>query len=283
VRCAHCGGALREGRCLECGREAKGIAPISKHLGDAIYGAYEKRLRGEVMKGPIPQHIAVIMDGNRRAAEELGHDKLEGHEFGRETLEKMLEWCLEIGVKHITVYAFSTENLKRAPEEVQHLARLFAENFRKAGDDERVHKYKIRIQALGRVEMLPEEVQKSIRYAEERTKHYSGYFFNIAVAYGGRDELLRAFRSIAEDVKRGKMSPDEIDESAISSRLYTKDMPDPDLIIRTSGEERISNFLLWQNAYAELYFTDVFWPAFRKVDFLRAVREYQMRKRRFGK
>lgn len=255
---------------------------ISKVLGAAVYDAYERRLRGEVMKGPIPQHIAVIMDGNRRAAEELGLDRLDGHEFGRETLEKMLEWCLEIGVKHITVYAFSTENLRRAPDEVEHLVRLFAENFRKAGDDERVHKYRIKIRALGKIEMLPEEVQKSIRYAEERTKDYDSYFFNIAVAYGGREELLQAIRSVAEDVKAGKMKSDDIDENTISSRLYTKDMPDPDLIIRTSGEERLSNFLLWQNAYAELYFTDVYWPGFRKVDFLRAVREYQMRKRRFG-
>jgi tritrans,polycis-undecaprenyl-diphosphate synthase [geranylgeranyl-diphosphate specific] len=255
---------------------------ISKAVADVVYDAYEKRLRAEVTKGPIPQHVAVIMDGNRRAAEELGHDRLEGHEFGRERLEKMMEWCLEIGVKHITVYAFSTENFSRSPEEVAKLVGLFVENFRKAGDDERVHKYRIRIRALGRIEMLPKEVREAIEYAEKRTQHYDSYFFNIAVAYGGRDELLQAIRSVAHDVKSGKIGPEDIDEHAISSRLYTKDMPDPDLIIRTSGEERISNFLLWQLAYSELYFTDVFWPAFRKVDFLRAVREFQMRRRRYG-
>jgi tritrans,polycis-undecaprenyl-diphosphate synthase [geranylgeranyl-diphosphate specific] len=160
---------------------------------------------------------------------------------------------------------------------------LFQENFRKAADDERIHKNKIRIKAIGEISMLPPEVQESIRYAEERTKDYDRYQYNVAVAYGGRQEIVAAIREIAQQVKEGKLSVDDIDENTVSKHLFTGDLPDPDLILRTSGEERISNFLLWQLAYAELYFSDVYWPEFRKVDFMRAIRSFQRRKRRFGK
>jgi tritrans,polycis-undecaprenyl-diphosphate synthase [geranylgeranyl-diphosphate specific] len=146
-----------------------------------------------------------------------------------------------------------------------------------------VHKHKIRVRTLGRVDLLPERVQKAARIAEERTKDYDQYFFNVAVAYGGREELISAFREIARHVKTNGTSPDEINEEMISRHLYTSGLPDPDLILRTSGEERISNFLLWQAAYSELYFADVFWPALRKKDFLKAIESYQMRKRRYGK
>ncbi|MFQ5920152.1 MAG: polyprenyl diphosphate synthase, partial [Thermoplasmata archaeon] len=159
----------------------------------------------------------------------------------------------------------------------------FAKNFRRAGDDERVHENKIRIQVLGQTERLPPAVQEAIRYAEERTADYDAYLFNLAVAYGGRQEILDAIRSLVEDTVEGRVSLDEIDEGVFSKRLYTGDLPDPDLILRTSGEERISNFLLWQLAYSELYFVDVFWPGFRKIDFLRAIRSFQMRRRRFGR
>ncbi|MGB9636893.1 MAG: polyprenyl diphosphate synthase, partial [Thermoplasmata archaeon] len=190
---------------------------------------------------------------------------------------------LEIGLRVLTVYAFSTENFTRSSEEVMLLIKLFEENFRKLGDDERVHKYKIRVRVIGKRELLPQSLISAIEYAEEKTKDYNEYFFNLAVAYGGRQEIIDAIKEIAKDVKEGKLKIEDISEELVSSKLYTKDLPDPDLILRTSGEERISNFLLWQIAYSELYFVDVYWPGFRKIDLLRAIRAYQMRQRRFGK
>jgi len=222
------------------------------------------------------------MDGNRRFARELGLEPSEGHLRGKDKLEEMMDWCLEVGVTILTVFAFSTENLKRKSEEVNKLMDLFAENFRKAGDDKRAHKYGIRVKAIGQRTLLPQHVQDAIAYAEERTKNYNNYLYNIAVAYGSREEILSAIRDIAEDVKAGKIDSKDIDGKVFSSYLYTADLPDPDLVLRTSGEERVSNFLLWQLAYSELYFADIYWPGFRKVDFLRAVRSYQKRQRRFG-
>ncbi len=256
---------------------------IRKALSEATYRAYEHRLLKEIKEGPIPEHVAVIMDGNRRFAESLGLLRTVGHEAGRDKLEELLEWCLEVGVRVLTVYAFSTENLKRARKEVDELMRLFEENFRKAGDDERVHKHRIRITAFGQRELLPKGLQEAIAYVEGRTADYDDYRFNIAIAYGGREEILQAIRRIAVEAKEGKVEPDDVTEELFSSYLYTYGLPDPDLILRTSGEARISNFLLWQIAYAELYFSDVYWPGFRKVDFLRAIRAFQMRERRFGK
>ncbi len=232
--------------------------------------------------GKIPTHIAVIMDGNRRFARQLGLDEGEGHIQGKDKLEDMLDWCTEVGVEVLTVYAFSTENIKRDSSQVEKLMDLFERNFRKAADDERVHKNKIKIQAIGALDKLPERVLESIKYAEEKTKDYDNYYFNIAVAYGGREELIYAIQKVAQDVKDGDLEIKDIDEKTISDRLYTSEFPDPDLILRTSGEERISNFLIWQLAYSELYFTDVYWPGFRKIDFLRAIRSYEKRQRRYG-
>jgi tritrans,polycis-undecaprenyl-diphosphate synthase [geranylgeranyl-diphosphate specific] len=222
------------------------------------------------------------MDGNRRFAKELGIEPTEGHLKGKDKLEEVTDWCLEVGVKILTVFAFSTENLKRKTQEIDKLMRLFAENFRRAGDDERAHKYGIRVKAIGQKKLLPKDVQDAIAYAEEKTKDYNNYFFNIAVAYGSREEILQAIRNIADDVSNGKLDSKNINEKVFSTYLYTADLPDPDLVLRTSGEERVSNFLLWQLAYSELYFADIYWPGFRKVDFLRAIRSYQKRQRRFG-
>jgi len=269
--------------CLSSADGGRRIADISKAIGDVAYQAYENALQNEVRTEPVPKHVAIIMDGNRRFASQLGMDPLDGHQIGRDKLEEIISWCLDLGIRILTVYAFSTENLRRSPKEVEALMRLFAENFRRAGDDERAHKHKIRIRAIGQLSMLPPDVQEAIRYAEERTRTYDQYFFNIAVAYGGREEILKAIREIARDAADGKIRPEEIDEKLVSSHMYTYDIPDPDLILRTSGEERISNFLLWQLAYSELYFADVYWPGLRKVDFLRAIRSYQKRQRRFGK
>ncbi len=194
-----------------------------------------------------------------------------------------MEWCLDLGIKVLTVYAFSTENLNREQSEIDYLMHIFEENFNKLADDERIHKYGIRLTVLGQRELLPENVQRAIRFAEEKTAPYSNYYYNIAIAYGSRQEIIQAIKGIAQAVKDDKLTVDQIDEDVVTRFLYTADFPDPDLVLRTSGEERVSNFLLWQLAYSELYFTDVYWPGFRKVDFLRAIRSYQMRQRRFGK
>jgi len=255
---------------------------LSRAISSTAYQTYEKRLLKEVQANPVPHHVAIIMDGNRRYAKEVGMLVSDGHDKGRQKLEDVLEWCLEIGVKMLTVYAFSTENVGRSKGEVDTLMRMFVENFRRLGEDQRVHKNTIRVRVLGQREVLPKDLQEAIEFAEEKTKDYDQYFFNLAVGYGGREEILHGIRKIAEAVKSGKLRVDEIDEKTFGEFLYTKNMPDPDLILRTSGEERISNFLLWQLAYSELYFSDIYWPGFRKIDFLRAVRSFQQRRRRFG-
>ncbi len=256
---------------------------ISKAISGTAYQTYEKRLLKEVMSCPVPRHVAVIMDGNRRYANEFGMMVSEGHEKGKQKLEEMLEWCLELGIKVLTVYAFSTENVGRGRDEIETLMRMFVQNFRSLGDDERVHRHGIRVRVLGQRDMLPDEVREAISYAESRTEGYDSYFFNVAVGYGGREEIVHAIKKLAEAVKKGELQVGDITQRTVSDYLYTSDLPDPDLILRTSGEERISNFLLWQLAYSELYFSDVYWPGFRKIDFLRAVRSYQQRVRRYGK
>ncbi len=256
---------------------------ISKAIANTAYQTYERRLQREVLESPMPHHIAIIMDGNRRFAQEIGLEPMEGHIKGKDKLEEVMEWGMELGINILTVYAFSTENLTRNEEEVACLMDLFTENFHKLAKDERVHKNRIHLTVMGQRELLPERVQEAIAAAEQATVGYEKYFYNIALAYGSRQEIVQAIRQVAQKVKDGELEVDDIDEKVFSGFLYTKDFPDPDLVLRTSGEERVSNFLLWQMAYSELYFTDVYWPGFRKVDFLRAIRTYQMRKRRFGK
>jgi tritrans,polycis-undecaprenyl-diphosphate synthase [geranylgeranyl-diphosphate specific] len=255
---------------------------LTKAITTTAYTTYERRLLKEILSRPVPRHVAIIMDGNRRYAREFGLLIAQGHDKGRQKLEEVLEWCLEIGVNMLTVYAFSTENVGRDRSEVNTLMRMFVDGFRRLGDEPRVHKNKIRVRVLGQREVLPKDLQEAIRYAEDKTAGYDQYFFNLAVGYGGREEIVQAIKSVARAVESGKIKVDDIDERLVSDFLYTKDIPDPDLILRTSGEERISNFLLWQLAYSELYFSDIYWPGFRKVDFLRAVRSYQQRKRRYG-
>ena len=255
---------------------------ISRLISDTAYQTYEKRLLKEVKASAVPHHVAIIMDGNRRFAEELGMERDKGHLSGRNKLEEVLEWCLELDIKILTVYAFSTENFARSTGEVQNLMALFEKSFRDVGDDERVHKNGIRVRVLGQKTMIPKNVLDAIAYAEERTKGYTNYSFNICMAYGGREEILNALRAVATKVKSGELKVEDIDERVFTQHLYTADLPDPDLVLRTSGEERISNFLLWQLAYSELYFTDVYWPGMRKIDFMRAIRSYQQRKRRIG-
>ena len=256
---------------------------VARRFLSPVYKIYEKRLERQIRKGAVPKHLAVIMDGNRRYAEDLGILPHEGHIEGKSTLENLSDWCRNLDIKHLTVYAFSLENFDRDEKELGPLMDLFEESFRNAGDDPRVHSNKVRVRAIGHREMLPEKVVEAIEYAESKTKDYSDFNYNLAVAYGGRQELVRSMEKIAKKVKKGEIEPSDIDAQLISSNLYTSGLPDPDLILRTSGEERISNFLLWQLAYSELYFADVFWPDMRKIDFLRAIRSFQKRKRRLGR
>ena len=256
---------------------------IARKFLSPVYKLYEKRLLRQVRKGPVPNHLAVIMDGNRRYAESLGLHPNEGHAVGKSTLENLSDWCHNLNIRYLTVYAFSLENFARKEEELEVLMDLFEESFRSVGDDPRVHENKVRVRAIGHRELLPERVVEAIEYAESRTKDYKNYNYNLAVAYGGRQEIVRSMAKIAEKVKSGEIDIDQITAELISDNLYTSDLPDPDLILRTSGEERVSNFLLWQSAYSELYFADIFWPEMRKIDFLRAIRSFQQRKRRLGR
>ena len=256
---------------------------VARRFLSPVYKIYEKRLERQIRKGVVPTHLAVIMDGNRRYAEDLGILPHKGHIEGKSTLENLSDWCRNLNIKHLTVYAFSLENFDRDEKELGPLMDLFEDSFRNAGDDPRVHDNKVRVRAIGHREMLPDKVVKAIEYAESKTKDYNDFNFNLAVAYGGRQELVRSMEKIAKKVKNGEIEPSDIDAQLISSNLYTSGLPDPDLILRTSGEERISNFLLWQLAYSELYFADVFWPDMRKIDFLRAIRSFQKRKRRLGR
>ncbi|HDI12798.1 MAG: di-trans,poly-cis-decaprenylcistransferase [Hadesarchaea archaeon] len=258
--------------------------PGVSHIKRIAAKYYEQQLLADVIRaGNIPRHIAIILDGNRRFAESRGIERTEGHFFGAKKLEEVVGWCQELGIKHITVYAFSTENFNRPENEVHALMDLFAQKFREVVRDERVHRYKIRVRVIGNIEQLPENVRQAIEEAQKATQGYDGYTLNLAVGYGGRAELAEAVRRICEHIERGELKPSEVDEDVIGRHLYTAGLPDPDLIIRTSGEERLSGFLLWQSAYSELYFCEANWPEFTKIDFLRAIRTYQSRNRRFGR
>ena len=228
----------------------------------------------------LPKHIAIIMDGNRRWARERGLNVSDGHKRGAETLENIARYCNNIGIKHLTVYAFSTENWKRAKEEVgalMNILRYYLDKFSKQADTENM-----RIKVLGDVTALDNGIQKSIASAIERTKNNTGLTFNIALNYGGRAEILKAIKDIAKDVKDGVINIDDISESTVDSKLYTVGQPDPDLLIRTSGEIRTSNFLPWQLVYSEFYFIQKYWPDFNETDIDEAIKVYQKRNRKFG-
>lgn len=234
----------------------------------------------EFNKENMPAHIAIIMDGNRRWAKKQGKSASYGHKEGAKTLENIVRYANKIGLQYITVYAFSTENWKRAEEEVKALMMLlqsYLDDYSKRADTEN-----IRVKILGDISALSEGMQKSIKKCMERTKDNTGVTFNIALNYGGRDEILKAVKQIARKVKENKIEPEDITEEMISENLYTKDEPDPDLVIRTSGELRLSNFLPWQSVYSELLFIDKNWPDFKEEDLDNAIIEYQKRTRKFG-
>jgi tritrans,polycis-undecaprenyl-diphosphate synthase [geranylgeranyl-diphosphate specific] len=248
------------------------------------YKIYEKWLWHQVKNGEKLESIAIILDGNRRWASENELNPWLGHRKGAETVEQLLDWCEKLNVKFVTLYTFSTENFKRTSSEIEEIMKITEEKFRKLLTDERIHHNKVHVRVIGRRNLLPESLQHLISDVEQATASYSNQFLNFAIAYGGRAEIVDAARVIAEKVKAGELEPEDIHESTFEKYLYTSHMPkqDPDLIIRTSGEERLSGFLIWQSAYSELAFLDVYWPDFRLIDLLRAIRTFQNRKRRFG-
>lgn len=253
-----------------------------------FYAAYEAYLAAQMHTWHRPHHIGIIMDGNRRFARTLNLGSIiNGHEQGAAKLEEVLNWCEEAGVRVMTVWIFSMDNFKRDPEEVTGLMSLFEKKFLELVNHPRIHRNQIRVCSMGRTDILPDSVQQAIRTAEDATRHYSRRVLNVGVAYGGREEIVDAFRKyMLSEAEKGKGVAEicrQLDSSCIEPHLYTSHVPDPDLIIRTSGEVRLSGFLLWQSAYSEFYFCDTNWPAFRKIDFLRALRAYHHRQRRFGR
>ena len=228
----------------------------------------------------IPNHVAIILDGNGRWAKKKGMPRTYGHVKGCENLEKICSVAKELGVKYLTVYAFSTENWKRSKEEVDALMKLFRNYMKKCITISRDNKMQVRV--IGDPTAFDPDLQEKIKELEEYSSQYDELYFQIALNYGSRDEIKRAVQKMAEDVKAEKLNPEEISEQTISDYLDTKGLPDPDLLIRTSGEERLSNFLMWQLAYTEFYFTDVAWPDFNKAEFEKAIAKYNQRDRRFG-
>lgn len=252
-----------------------------------LYWWYERRIETEVRRGHTPKHLGLILDGNRRFARELGLEGHQGHEFGVQKAYEVLEWCLELKIPTVTIWVFSTDNFKRSQTEVETLMQLFVSEAKRMAQDPRIHANKVRVKVIGRHDRFPPKVLEALEELEKATEHHNGMLLNIAMGYGGREEIVDAVKSLLLEAAQTGKPPEELaaelDMVHISERLYTAGVPDPDFIIRTSGEIRLSGFLLWQAAYSEYYFFDAFWPAFRKVDFLRAVRDYQKRERRFGK
>jgi tritrans,polycis-undecaprenyl-diphosphate synthase [geranylgeranyl-diphosphate specific] len=248
-----------------------------------LYRSYEQLLTNEIQDGPIPAHIAIIMDGNRRFANKLGVDTIKGHYRGADTTESVIDWCWELKVKQLTLYAFSTENFKRSESEKDELFELIGLKLDEICRDERTHQRRMNVHAIGNINMLPKKLQDTIARAEEATKGYDGLYLNIALAYGGRRELVDSARVIAEKIQKGVLRCEDVDEEVISRHMYTGNTiaRDVNLIIRTGGDERVSNFLPWQSCGNECaaYFCAPFWPEFRKIDLLRAIRTYQMRER----
>lgn len=270
------------------GGSARTLARVSGALLKPLYWWYERRVEREVRaSGRLPQHLGLILDGNRRFARVMGVERGVGYEFGVDKAHEVLAWCLELGIPHATIWVLSTDNVRRDPEEVRHLMRLFEREARHLAVDRRIHENRVRVRAIGQHEGFPAEVLGALRDLEEATAHHDGMLLNIAVGYGGREEIVDAVRAhLRQELAAGKtlaQAADELGTAHIGAHLYTAGVPDPDFIIRTSGEVLLSGFMLWQSVYSEFYFCDAYWPGFRKVDFLRALRSFQERERRFGK
>jgi short-chain Z-isoprenyl diphosphate synthase len=236
----------------------------------------------------MPRHVGIILDGNRRYGEQQGiSDKRTIYGLGADKLDEVLDWCVELEIPAVTLWAFSTDNQRRAPDEISGILAAIEEKLRRLARDPQIHRRRVRVRAVGRIGRLPEPLIAAVREAERATAGFEGTCLTIAVAYGGRDEIVDAMRALlSARLAAGDTldrAIDAISADAIGKHLYSAELPDPDLIIRTSGEARLSGFLLWQSVYSEFYFSDVYWPAFRKVDFLRAIRSFQQRDRRYGR
>lgn len=252
-----------------------------------LYYLYGRRLARTVRRRPRPRHIGIILDGNRRHGRSLGIVEPRAiYDLGAEKLDEILEWCAELDIPTVTLWVFSTDNFRRSPAEVSGILAAIEAKLAALAKDPAIHRRRVRVRAIGCLEMLPAPVLDAIADAERATAGYDGLELNIAVAYGGRQEIADAVRALLSCLATGQTTLaeaiDEVTPEAIARHLYTAGLPDPDLIVRTSGEIRLSGFLLWQSVHSEFYFTDVPWPALRKIDFLRAIRSYQDRQRRFG-
>lgn len=252
---------------------------ISNLLLTPIYEVYENELLKEVKKGDLPQHIGIILDGNRRYAERRGLPPWRGHHIGSKKSYEALAWFLDLGIKMVTVFAFSIENLSRPKREKEELFRIMERQFYELTRSETVKKHQIRIKTLGDRCVYPDYLLKAVRAIEKETAEYDKHIINVAIGYGGRQDILGAIKKVEAKVARGEIKPEEITEQTISDHLDTKAIPDVDLIIRTGGERRLSNFLLWQSVHKQIVFLDVLWPEIRKIDLLRAIRTWQRRGR----
>ena len=256
-------------------------------LTEPLYWLYEGRLERGAKRGPLPKHIGLIMDGNRRFAKSVGLDIATGHDYGAGKAREVLEWCFDLGIRHVTLWGFSSDNRGRADTEVSHLHSLFARQARMMVEDPKIHKNRVRVRVIGDTSDFPDDVKAALQEVEAATAHYDERQLNVAIGYGGREEIVAAVQNLLREQALGVKSIAELAEKItvgeIERHLYTAGSPDPDFIVRTSGEVRLSGFLLWQAAYSEYYFCDAFWPSFRRVDFLRAIRSFQARERRFGR
>ena len=269
---------------------ARGIAATFHRamIRNVLTALYQRYLEQQVLKGRTPGHVGIILDGNRRHARALNITDPDAiYNLGADKLKGVLEWCADLGIKTVTLWVLSTDNLKRSPEEMSSILAAIERRMRQLAEEPEIHRRKVKVRASGRLDVLPASVAEAINSAIAATQDYDAMCINIAVAYGGREEIIDAIRKLLiEKEGEGKTLPTiarELTPADIARHLYSADLPEPDLIIRTSGEVRLSGFLLWQSVYSEFYFSDVYWPAFRKIDFLRAVRSFQQRTRRFGR
>lgn len=256
-------------------------------LAAPVYQVYRRRLLRKVRSAPSPRHIGLILDGNRRHARLNNLTQPQAvYASGADRLDALLEWCVELGIPAITLWVFSTENLSRKPEEISGLLAAIEAKLGALVEAPVIHRSRVRVRAVGRLELLPESTRAAVRQAETATAHYDGLQLTLAAAYGGRQEIVDAvsalLRAPAYRSQPAATVAEQLTPELLGQYMYAPDLPELDLIIRTSGEIRLSGFLLWQSAYSEFYFTDVYWPAFRHIDFLRAIRAFQQRQRRFG-
>lgn len=229
----------------------------------------------------LPSHVAVILDGNRRFAKKLMLKPWKGHEWGKKKVQALLEWCYELGLKELTLYAFSSQNFNRPKEEFDYLMKIFRDAYGELIDDPKIDEHKVKIRFIGETKKFPKDVQELMKKVVERTKKYSNFMLNVAMGYGGKEEILYAVKKVARKIQDGLIKADDININMLNQEMYIQS--EPDMVIRTGGERRTSNFLMWQSSYSEWFFVDKPWPEFEKEDFLSCIEEFSQRERRFGK